>query len=67
MLKAFNLKKSEVIYVGDELRDIIACKKVGIKVIWVGWGYDVEDVVKQEYPDYIVHIPNEILGIVQSS
>ncbi|MBT2690592.1 HAD-IA family hydrolase [Bacillus sp. ISL-47] len=63
-LKQNNLKSEEVIYVGDEQRDIIACKKAGIKVIWVGWGYDAVEVVKAAKPDYKVYEPNDILRIV---
>lgn len=64
-LKMRKLKKSEVIYVGDELRDIVGCKKAGIKVIWVGWGYDVIDMARQENPNYMVNSPQEILDIVK--
>lgn len=63
-LKFHKLKKSDVIYVGDEIRDIVGCKKAGVKVIWVGWGYDVIDMAKQESPDYMVNSPIEILEIV---
>ncbi|MBU5438713.1 HAD-IA family hydrolase [Tissierella sp. MSJ-40] len=63
-LKTYDLKNSEVIYIGDEKRDIVACKKVGIKVIWVGWGYDAINIVKEEHPDYIVDAPEEILKIL---
>ena len=38
MLKKHNLKTEEIIYVGDEIRDVEACKKVGIKIIGVSWG-----------------------------
>ena len=62
-LKMKKLKVSEVIYVGDEIRDIIASKKNGIKVIWVSWGYDQIDNIKKEHPDYIVNEPQEILTI----
>lgn len=65
-LKSNKLKNSDVIYVGDEERDIAACKKVGVKNIWVEWGFDAIDTVKQENPDYIAHTPNAILNIVQS-
>ena len=37
-LNDFKLGKSEVIYIGDEIRDVEACKKVGIKMIGVSWG-----------------------------
>ncbi|MBP2659505.1 MAG: HAD-superfamily hydrolase, subfamily variant 1 [Firmicutes bacterium] len=65
-LKTHKLKDSEAIYVGDEVRDIIAGKKSGVKVIWVSWGYDQIDNAKKEHPNYIVHKPHEILSISQS-
>lgn len=64
-LKDANIKKSDVIYVGDEQRDIVACKKVGIPIIWVGWGYDSIEVVRSEKPDYKVYSPDEILAIIE--
>lgn len=54
----------EVIYIGDEIRDIEACKKVGIKIICVDWGYDPIEMLKNEQPDYIVGSPEEILSIL---
>ncbi|SFL56099.1 HAD-IA family hydrolase [Pelosinus propionicus] len=65
-LKTHKLEESEVIYVGDEVRDIIAGKKSGVKVIWVSWGYDQIDNAKKEQPNYIVDKPHEILPISQS-
>jgi len=63
-LKENNLDPSEVIYVGDEHRDIMACKKTGVKVIWVSWGYDSIEAVLEAEPDYQVHAPEDILRIV---
>jgi phosphoglycolate phosphatase len=63
-LKNHNLTPSEIIYVGDEKRDIIACKKVGVKIIWVDWGYDSIEVVEDSNPDFQVYSPEEILDIV---
>lgn len=64
-LKKHKLNNSEVIYVGDEVRDIIASKKNGVKVIWVDWGYDQIDNAKKQHPDYIVKEPQEILSCIQ--
>ncbi len=64
-LKAHKLKSSEMIYVGDEARDIVACKKTGVPVIWVSWGYDTIENIKKLNPDYIVNNPDEILGCIQ--
>ncbi len=63
-LQTNKLKESEVIYIGDECRDIVACKKVPVKIIWVGWGYDSAELVIPEKPDYMVHMPEEILNIL---
>ncbi len=63
-LKENKLKNSEVLYIGDEQRDIVACKKSGVKIIWVEWGFDAVEIVKQESPDYMVSVPGEILDIL---
>jgi phosphoglycolate phosphatase len=62
-LRLNKLKAEEVIYVGDEHRDIVACKKCGIKIIWVGWGYECLEAIQLEKPDYIVYDPLEITRI----
>jgi phosphoglycolate phosphatase len=64
-LRTHRVKASEVIYVGDEQRDIVACKKVGVKVVWVGWGYDAAEAVQFARPDYMVDSPEELLQVIQ--
>ncbi len=63
-LKDFNLKKMEVIYIGDEIRDIKACKKVGIKMIGVSWGLHTIEALRKNGVDYIVKKPSEIFKIL---
>ncbi|VVA43562.1 HAD-superfamily hydrolase, subfamily IA, variant 1 [Candidatus Roizmanbacteria bacterium] len=63
-IKDFNLKKSEVIYVGDEIRDVEACKKTGIKIIGVSWGLHTVEALNKAGVDYIVKKPVEILQII---
>ncbi|KOP80592.1 HAD family hydrolase [Lysinibacillus sp. FJAT-14745] len=63
-LKDSGITSSEVLYIGDEQRDIIACKKVGVPIIWVSWGYDAIEVIQQEEPEYKVATPQEILNII---
>jgi phosphoglycolate phosphatase len=65
-LKTHRLGGSQVIYVGDEARDVLACRKCGVPVIWVGWGYDAPEAVRPLSPDYVVQAPEEILTILQS-
>ncbi|MDQ0154784.1 HAD hydrolase-like protein [Robertmurraya andreesenii] len=59
-----NIDASQVMYVGDEHRDIIACKKTRIPIIWVSWGYDAFEVIEGARPEYMVYSPTEILQIV---
>ena len=61
-LKKQGINKDNVIYVGDEVRDIVSCRKVGIKVISVTWGYDDVSILEQAGPDYLVNEPAEILN-----
>ena len=63
-LKDSNSTASDVLYIGDEQRDIVACKKVGVPIIWVSWGYDSIEVIQQEEPEYKVNAPKEILDII---
>jgi phosphoglycolate phosphatase len=63
-LRANNLQNSEVMYVGDEVRDIIASRRNGVKVAWVSWGYDEVELVMKARPDYVVHTPLEILNLI---
>jgi phosphoglycolate phosphatase-like HAD superfamily hydrolase len=64
IINKYKLKKDEIIYVGDEVRDIEACKKVGIQIIAVTWGFNSEDICKKYSPEYIVNKPEELLKIL---
>ncbi|AET68396.1 putative phosphatase [Desulfosporosinus orientis DSM 765] len=64
VLAIHKVQPSEAIFVGDELRDIKACKKLGIPIIWVDWGYDLKEMIIEEPPDYIAHSPQDILEVL---
>ncbi|MPM12570.1 Pyrophosphatase PpaX [bioreactor metagenome] len=59
-INQFGLKKDEILYVGDEMRDIDACKRVGVKIVAVTWGYDPLSLLKSGNPDYIAETPEDI-------
>lgn len=54
--------KKDVIYVGDEVRDIEAAHKAGIAVIAVTWGFNSKQRLQQANPDHLVSSPEEILA-----
>ncbi|MFA7400971.1 MAG: HAD-IA family hydrolase [Bacteroidales bacterium] len=64
MCQRYKLNPSEIIYVGDEDRDIIACQKVKIKNMAVCWGYNAENRLRAVAPDFIVNSPVEIINIL---
>jgi len=63
-LKQKKLKPSEILYVGDELRDVVACHKSAVKIAWVSWGYDSAQSLKNNKPDYHIDSPAQILSLV---
>lgn len=65
MLTHENISVEDVIYVGDETRDIEASKKAGIPVIAVSWGLNRREVLASLNPDHIADDPKELLPAVQ--
>lgn len=61
-----NVKKDRILYVGDELRDIEACKRAGVTVVWVDWGLDLPETVRGANPEYMVSKPEEIYKIINN-
>lgn len=58
--------KEQVIYIGDEVRDIEAAKKSGIKVIAVTWGFQSKIILQKYNPDYIVDSPEDLYALIQN-
>ncbi|KAF5033166.1 Phosphoglycolate phosphatase [anaerobic digester metagenome] len=63
IIKKEKLRKNEVLYVGDEIRDINAAKNAGIDIASVGWGYNTVESLKKNNPEYLVMEPNELIKI----
>lgn len=66
LISKLDAEKDEVIYIGDEQRDVEACKKVGIQVISVLWGFDSLELIQQKSPEFIVSDPQEIVEIINA-
>jgi phosphoglycolate phosphatase len=63
-LRKKRIKSSEVLYIGDETRDIAACRRAKVKVVWVDWGLDVRENAEKFSPDYMISNPGEIEDIL---
>lgn len=63
VIKQKKLDKKEVLYVGDEVRDIEAAHSAGIKVIAVTWGFNSKQRLEKSNPDFLVSSTNELISI----
>ncbi|MPM56556.1 Phosphoglycolate phosphatase [bioreactor metagenome] len=61
ILKTRKLNEEEVLYVGDEVRDIQACKKIGIKIAAVTWGFSDEKLLTKNKPDYLIKNKEDLI------
>ena len=63
-MKINKLTPEEVIYVGDETRDIEASKTIPIKVIAVSWGFNSAEALAKQNPDFLIQKPSELLKVM---
>lgn len=64
-LKKNNIQLEKAIYIGDEIRDIEATKKVGIPIISVTWGLNSRKGLQRFQPEFLIDKPNEILSVLE--
>jgi len=62
-LKKLKKRLKNLVYVGDETRDIEAGKKCGVKVIAVTWGLNARKPLIDSKPDWLISDPKELLTI----
>ena len=56
--------KKNLIYIGDEVRDIKACKKFEIPIVAVTWGFHSKKFFEKSQPNYIVEQPKKLSNII---
>jgi len=64
LIRKNNLAKETTIYIGDTTDDIDACRKVGIKVAAVTWGYNTREVLEQSKPDFLIERVEDLSRLV---
>jgi len=63
-MKKHGLKKENTFYIGDEVRDIKAARRSGIKVISVSWGLHSRQYLQNNKPDWLIDTPAELLELM---
>jgi phosphoglycolate phosphatase len=61
-LAIHRLSPSQVIYVGDEVRDLVAARRAGLRAVAVTWGADLESMLGAHQPAGLVRHPSELDG-----
>jgi phosphoglycolate phosphatase len=64
--KKEHLNKDEIIYIGDEIRDVESCNKAQIPIIAVSWGANSTKILKEEGANYYAYRPWDIVNILKT-
>ncbi len=60
-IKKLNKKGGLFLYIGDEVRDIKAGKKAGVKTVAVLWGLSSKRALQKAGPDMLIEEPRDLL------
>lgn len=66
LIKKRKLNSRNIVYIGDETRDIEASRRAEIKIIAVTWGFNNEEILKKQNPDYLAKQPKELVEILSN-
>lgn len=61
-----SLDFSQVIYVGDETRDVDASHQIGILVAAVTWGFSSREALAKQKPGFLIDHPRQLIGAAQT-
>ncbi len=64
-LRLARLRADEVLYVGDETRDVRAAHQVRMPIACVTWGVNSEALLREFAPEHIIADPQDLLGILR--
>ncbi|HSQ56908.1 MAG TPA: HAD-IA family hydrolase [Gemmata sp.] len=64
IIRVEGVNRSEVLYVGDEVRDVEAARKAGVTSAAVTWGFHSESLLRANAPDHLVIDPAGLVGLL---
>ena len=62
--RTFSIQSTDMIYIGDEIRDIKAAQKANIPIASVSWGFNSKESLAAANPDYLLDHPEELLSLI---
>jgi phosphoglycolate phosphatase len=63
-VRARGIDRRQVLYVGDEVRDVEAARAAGVAVAAVAWGFNAAELLARHGPDHLVEEPRQLLGLL---
>lgn len=64
LLKQYKMPIADSIYVGDEMRDIEACKKINLDCISVAWGLNSPEALQKYGAQHVVTSPDQLVKLL---
>jgi phosphoglycolate phosphatase-like HAD superfamily hydrolase len=65
LLRKHKIQPEEAVYVGDEVRDVVACRRIGMPIISVTWGFNSANALAEVGPNHLAHSPAELHTILK--
>lgn len=60
ILRNEGIARDEVLYVGDEARDVLAAKRARVTAAAVTWGFHAESLLREAEPQFLLQRPEEL-------
>lgn len=67
MVRNHGLDPGRVLYVGDEVRDIEAARRAGVRSVAVTWGFAQAELLRRHGPDHVVTEAWQILDLLDAA
>ena len=64
MIRKKKINRTDIIYIGDETRDIRSAQKSKISVVAVAWGFNSKQVLAKQQPEFLVEQPVQLLEAI---
>lgn len=65
VIKKKKINRTDIIYVGDETRDIRSAQKSKISVVAVAWGFNSKQVLAKQKPEFLVEQPVHLIKAIE--
>lgn len=64
VIRRQHVRAADILFVGDETRDVEAAKKAGIRIAAVTWGYNSRRSLEAMKPDFVFENPSELVALL---